>query len=160
METTAKKRTVTEAALAAKEIKQALKKAYPQYKFTVKSSTYSMGDSITVTGTDICPVHAKSIKKFIDVYQGGDFDGMTEIYNYRPSSGKPTVKYVFFNNDKSPEAKAALRELMKRVYRVTDEQLDHSYEHEQTMYRIFSGNHHQEALINEFWGSFHKREVA
>jgi hypothetical protein len=63
----------------AKLIRAALKKAFPGVKFSVRSSTYSMGASIDVGWTDgPC---AKAVEAVTGCYAGANFDGMIDLKN-------------------------------------------------------------------------------
>jgi hypothetical protein len=79
-------------ALAAKAIRADLKKAFPGVKFGVRSETFSMGDSATVSWTDGPAV--ETVKEIADKYQAGDFDGMTDSYNFRENAPDVSVKFV------------------------------------------------------------------
>lgn len=70
-------------ALAASNIKKELSAAFPGIKFSVKSKSYSMGCSVTVSW-ELGPT-SKEVDALIDKYQYGDFDGMTDSFNYRQS---------------------------------------------------------------------------
>lgn len=94
---------------AAKNIRKELKKAFPKTKFTVRTERYSGGDSINVGWTDGPPTEA--VKKISDKYQGGDFDGMIDLYEYRHNEWTEVfgdAKYVFENRKHS-------RELLERA---------------------------------------------
>ena len=96
---------------AASVIKQFVKKNYPNLKVWSKSSVYSGGSSVDV---DVCNSDGSSvdesifenISKWKSILQGGSFDGMYDIYNYREDSpatdnGTPLKyfpSYVFINN--------------------------------------------------------------
>ena len=69
------------AALGSKNLKRELARAFLGVKFSVKSNTYSGGDSIDVHWT-LGPTTAE-VKAVADKYQEGDFDGMDDSYNYR-----------------------------------------------------------------------------
>ncbi len=66
---------------ATKNIRIELKRAFPKVKFSVTSRTFSMGNSIDVEWTD--GPTSKQVDAIIDKYSAGDFDGMTDSYNYR-----------------------------------------------------------------------------
>lgn len=70
------------AAETAKLVREALKECYPGVKFSVRSSTYSMGASIDVCWTD-GPSQAE-IDALVSPYQGADFDGMQDLKTHRP----------------------------------------------------------------------------
>ena len=97
---------------AASIIKQYIKKNYPNLKVWAKSSVYSGGSSVDV---DVCNPDGTSIKdtkiwddisSWKSILQGGSFDGMHDIYNYREDSpttdsGTPMKyfpSYIFINN--------------------------------------------------------------
>lgn len=65
---------------ATKNIRKELKKAFPGIKFSVNSSGYSGGNSIDVRWIDGPTV--KDIQALIGKYEKGNFDGMTDSYNY------------------------------------------------------------------------------
>lgn len=69
--------------LAAKNIKKELATLWPSVKFSVRSKSYSGGDSITVGWTD-GPTSAQ-VDRILNKYEGGSFDGMTDSYTYSRS---------------------------------------------------------------------------
>lgn len=71
---------VSSHALGAKNIKKELAKAFPNIKFSVRSSSYSGGDSIDVHW-DMGPT-SKEVDAIIGKYQEGSFDGMNDLYTY------------------------------------------------------------------------------
>ena len=96
---------------AASVIKQFVKKNYPNLKVWSKSSVYSGGSSVDVDvsnsdGSSVDPSIFENISKWKSILQGGSFDGMYDIYNYREDSpatdnGTPLKyfpSYVFINN--------------------------------------------------------------
>jgi Large polyvalent protein associated domain 29 len=70
-------KTYLSCAETAKLIRVALKKAFPGVKFSVRSSVYSMGASITVGWTD-GPM-TKAVEAVTGAYAGGGFDGMIDM---------------------------------------------------------------------------------
>ena len=64
----------------AKLIRAALKKHFPKTKFSVRSSTYSGGASITVKWTD--GPTAKLVESITSAYSGKGFDGMIDMAYY------------------------------------------------------------------------------
>jgi hypothetical protein len=86
-------RQLSGAALCAKHIKQTLKNLYPNIEFSVKSSTFSMGDRVSVSWYDGMP--EKTIDEIIKKYQYGNFDLMRDIYiNSNMREDIPQAKYV------------------------------------------------------------------
>jgi hypothetical protein len=65
----------------AKLLRAALKSAFPGVAFSVKSKTYSMGASITVSWTD--GPSSPEVTKVCNRFECADFDGMTDCKNYR-----------------------------------------------------------------------------
>jgi hypothetical protein len=72
---------LSEAALAAKNIKVELRRAFPGIKFSVKSSYFSGGSAVDVHWTGEKPT-TKEVEEIISKYEQGNFDGMTDSYNY------------------------------------------------------------------------------
>lgn len=69
---------------AAKNIRIELKAAFPGVKFSVKTSRYSMGNSIDINWTD-GPTNDQ-VSAITCRYEAGSFDGMTDCYNYEHSA--------------------------------------------------------------------------
>jgi len=99
------------AKLVASIIKQFVKKNYPQLKVWGGSDVYSGGSSVRVEvcNQDGSPVESSIFKKISEwkhILQGGSFDGMYDIYNYREDNpctdaGTPMKyfpSYVFIDN--------------------------------------------------------------
>jgi hypothetical protein len=101
------------AALAASNIRAELKRAFPGIKFSVRSKTFSGGDSVDVSWTD-GPTIAQ-VDKIADKYSAGSFDGMTDCYNYSSSAWTSVfgdAKYIHTARSHSVEAmKEAVREV-------------------------------------------------
>ena len=77
-----KTRTTDETcAQTAARVRKALKAQYPGVKFSVRSSTYSGGASITAVFTD-GPAE-RDVWTFLQKFAGADFDGMTDMKSYR-----------------------------------------------------------------------------
>lgn len=86
-------RELTAAAKASKAIKAELKKEFPNVKFSVKSSNFSMGDSVNISWID-GPTSDK-VEAITSKYQYGHFNGMDDIYeNTNDRSDIPQSKYV------------------------------------------------------------------
>lgn len=61
----------------------------------VRSHYFSMGNSVDVTldrDTDREEFH--KFRMWADQFKSGDFDGMTDCYNYRRGVTGPTAKYI------------------------------------------------------------------
>jgi hypothetical protein len=67
-------------AIAAQNIKKELSQNFLGIKFSVKSKSYSGGNSINIDW-ELGPT-TEQVKAFTYKYEAGDFDGMTDCYNY------------------------------------------------------------------------------
>ena len=98
---TKQKSTVAQCAQA---IRNELKLAFPQIKFQVISDSYSGGNSVNVKW-DNGPCN-NDVLKIISKYQYGDFNGMTDMYEYNNTvQGIPQTKYLFTKRYITDEAK-------------------------------------------------------
>jgi hypothetical protein len=80
-------------AQAAKEIKAALKLAFPGIVFNVKSDSFAGGDAVRIKYFD--GVKHDKVSEIVAPYQYGSFDGMNDLYNYDNKNAElPQVKYV------------------------------------------------------------------
>jgi len=68
-------------ALGASNLRKELRAAFPGVKFSVKSESYSMGCSISVSWQD--GPTSKAVNAIADKYQYGTFDGMTDSSGYK-----------------------------------------------------------------------------
>jgi len=109
---------LTGAAACSAAIKAELKNLFPHIRFSVTSSTFSMGDSVDVSWIDA--VSAKEIETIISKYQRGYFDGMQDMYIYSNDSNLPQSKYVRANRRQSEETRAKLIEILTPVYDFCD----------------------------------------
>ena len=89
-----------------KNLRRELKDAFPETKFSVRSRSYSGGDSIDINWTD--GPTTEVVEKISGKYQQGSFNGMEDIYEYSSSNVWPDVfggaKYVMTNRSYSNEA--------------------------------------------------------
>jgi hypothetical protein len=127
LETTAQQknngaRTKSSHALGAANLKTELQREFPGVKFSVKSESYSGGDAIRVRW-DFGPT-TDEVAKFTDKYREGNFDGMTDSYDYNHDNVWPDVfggaKYVTesrcFNEDFYGQVGRALCALQHIAY--------------------------------------------
>ena len=126
-EATGGKRPITRAAEVAQRIRQELKVKFPGVKFQVTCKNYSGGDSVDVNYTDFLP--RKEIEKLFYKYNGGHFDGMNDIYEYKdrelevsPAGLKeiPTTKYLFFNRETSTQVKEDAKTWIRKNFTTDD----------------------------------------
>lgn len=89
---------------AAKNIRAELRQAFPGVRFSVRSERFSGGDSIDVRWAD--GPSSNRVREIVDKYKQGDFDGMTDSYNYSPTNFNKqhgSAKYVQVQRDISAE---------------------------------------------------------
>lgn len=96
-------RQLSSAALAAKAIRKELKEKFPGVKFSVRSSNFSMGNSVDIAYDTVLhgeqdgdgKAPASEVWKVANKYQYGHFDGMTDSYEYsNRHDDLPQAKYV------------------------------------------------------------------
>ena len=84
----------------ARMLRAALKEAFPGVKFSVRSSSYSMGASINISYTD--GPSAEQVKAITGNFEGSYFDGMTDYkgLNYSSINGEEVrfgADFIFVN---------------------------------------------------------------
>jgi hypothetical protein len=131
-------KTTSTHAAAAKAIRAELKKN--GIKASVRSESYSMGNSVNVTiNQDVTPTARKEIEAFCNRFQYGHFDGMTDCYEYSNSNKEiPQVKFVFVRVEYSDEIKQAAADYIANISGIE--------EHEQDRYAFMA--------LNGSWGDF------
>lgn len=105
-------------AQVAKLIRKELKEKYPKIKFVVRSSSFSGGDDVNVDYTNGVP--ADEIRKVINKYQAGSFDGMTDMYNYDYDKTGVTAKYIFVNRHISDDIREKTKKDLALSYDIAD----------------------------------------
>ena len=109
------KRQLTQAAQAAKAIRQHLKKNGIKCKVT--SDNFSMGSSVDVTVYDQLPAAMKEIEAFCEPYEYGTFDAMTDCSGTKNRDfDGPQAKYVHVHNSYSTELQQEAWEYMLARY--------------------------------------------
>lgn len=145
------KRELSTHAAAAKMIRAEMKKR--GIKGRVRSSTFSMGDSVTVTVEDLLPGVVKELEAFVNQFKYGHFDGMTDMYAYsNRREDIPQVKYVTVNAHYSHEMKQEAWEYL-RTWLAGYEDKPESYTEAQrcdydissNVYRVLNGS------LSSFW---------
>lgn len=103
----------TEAAQVAALIKAELKAKFPTVVFSVKSQSYSGGDSVDVryTATKTTP-KLKTIEAICSKFKAGHFNGMEDIYEYTNKGTGPSAKYIFVTPDTASLRVEVLPELL------------------------------------------------
>ena len=127
-------RQVSGVALTAKMIRKELKSVFPGVKFSVRSSQFSMGNSVDISWTD-GPAR-ELVDHYVKKYQSGYFDGMTDCYEYvgvDAALGCDGAKYVQTSRTMS----AALRA------KITDAAASHGWDVEDSRFNpeFFEENH-------------------
>ena len=120
---------------AAAAIKQELKEAFPNIKFSVRSDSFSGGDSVHIAWTD--GPTTRQVEYISGKYQYGHFNGMEDIYeNTNSRDDIPQAKYISEHRQKSEQIQALLPEFQNNF---SDEQ-KHDYRHspDQILYRVWA----------------------
>lgn len=107
-----KDRVYETAAETAKKIRKTLKEAFPGVKFSVRSSTFSMGSSVYVNWTD-GPLQ-QDVDTILNRFKSGSYDGMQDMYistGYE-WEGKTFMgaKYISSSRNLSPERRTLIEE--------------------------------------------------
>ncbi|MBM5783052.1 MAG: hypothetical protein FJ368_06520 [Pelagibacterales bacterium] len=105
----------TTVAKCAELIRKELKENFPQTKFSVKSSNYSMGNSVRVSWTD--GAAENKVEELLTKYQYGGFNGQEDIYentNWRDDISQ--TKYLFCDRKISDEIYLAKFEELKQTW--------------------------------------------
>lgn len=109
-----------EAALAAKQIKQILKKEFPSINFSVTSENYAGGNAVRIHYTDGVPT--EQVDKLVKKFQYGNFDGMNDIYEFsNVREDIPQAKYVQVQRDISPEVKQSMKTKIAKDFGIENE---------------------------------------
>lgn len=105
----------------AKLLRAALKEAFPETKFSVRSKTYSGGASISVEYEN-----GPSVTKADQVanqFAGADFDGMQDLKTYKEAmfNGERVhfgADFVFVNRNLSAETRERIARFLAEIYGV------------------------------------------
>lgn len=89
-------------ALAAKQIRKELKGKFPNTKFSVRSDSFSGGDSVNISWEN-GPTY-DDVQSTVSKYQYGNFNGMEDIYEYTNNRNDiAQVKFVQCHRNFSDE---------------------------------------------------------
>lgn len=102
----------------AKLIRKALKEAFPEVKFSVKSSVYAGGASIRINWSE-GPTKGQ-VEAVGNRFKGADFDAMTDSKSYRGHAmdGQPIsfgADFIFISRETPAEKIEALTSIFERV---------------------------------------------
>lgn len=92
----------TDCTTAAANIRTELRATLPGVKFSVRSSRFSMGDSVDIEWTDGPSV--SEVRAIVGKYQAGSFDGSTDSYDYSLNDfhkAHGSTKFVTLQRDNS-----------------------------------------------------------
>lgn len=131
---------LTGAAACADAIRAELKEKFAGVKFSVKSSTFSMGDSVDISWNDF--LSRDEVEAVVSKYQQGRFNGMEDMYEYsNTNSDLPQSKYVSCHRNISEETKVILLPIAENIYDKLKEgedcRIDRMYNAENFLYQIF-----------------------
>lgn len=121
------------AAECATAIREELKAAFPGVKFTVKSSNFAGGDSVSIHWED--GPTSREVEAITGKYQKGDFNGMEDIYEYKENHSGPGAKYVTESRSMSEATRAACMPDAERIF--SAERFGGCYDVNNFIYRIF-----------------------
>lgn len=120
------KREMSQQAQVAKLCRQFLKSK--GIKCTARSSSFSMGDSVSVDVDNQPPEVMKMINEEFDKYQYGHFDGMTDMYEYSNSRKDiPQTKYLSVSNHYSEDMYQKAWDFLRAKYPANAEGLPEDY---------------------------------
>jgi Large polyvalent protein associated domain 29 len=121
-------------ALAAANIRRELRATFPAHKFTIRSNSYSGGDSIDIKWT-LGPTEHE-VSAITNKYQTGTFNGMIDLYEYDTDRSFTAIhggsKYVFTRRDIDTAIAPIIRDLHARMSNLSD------YEAQTYAYRILA----------------------
>ena len=108
----------------ARILRQVLKRAFPQTKFSIRSSQYSGGASINITWTDGPTV--KQVKRITDKFEGAGFDAMTDYKTSKVLFYKGQETHFGANSifEEHNYSKALLAEALKEVAQHSDGEIN------------------------------------
>lgn len=134
----------TAAAKTAKAIRKELKQAFPNTKFSVRSSNFANGNSVHIEWIDGPTVN--SVNEITNKYQYGEYNGMIDMYEYNNTRDDvPQAKYVQTQRFASKEIYQYLTNWIKKTH--LDENGFNDYDRTRMVYQEFNRLHFPE-LIN------------
>lgn len=144
----------TDAAKVSSEIRKILKIAFPNIKFSVKSSTYSGGDSVRVSWENGPTV--KQVEQYTKDFEYGKFNSMSDIYeNTNTNKNIPQVKYLFLDREMSKNLAAFLRKEIEKKYDFS--KID-EFEREREIYRLSRADFNSTPMSSNLSG-INKRKI-
>ena len=125
-----------DAAQTAKLARQVLKSSFPGVKFSVRSSRYAGGSSVSVSWVD-GPI-AADVDAVVGNFHGSDFDGMQDLKTNRSAQHVDGIGRVEFGNDYIFTRRETSPQLLAMVSAHVDRKYSRSngFDFEGTVYRI------------------------
>lgn len=136
--------------LAAKAIREELKKAFPAVKFSVKSDSFAGGNAVYITWKD--GATGQAVDEIVSKYQYGHFDGMTDCYNYtNVKKDIPQVKYVQTRREVSEEIYKTIFDEAKKTYYGWEllESLDHNCKNLMSNWSVWTARDYIHRIVSK-----------
>ena len=102
----------------AQTIRKELKEKFPGVKFSVRSESFTGGNSIDIYYTNGVP--EDEVRKLVNKYESGHFDGMTDCYNYYSNRDYQTVKFVMVNRNITNDVREKTKIKIAKEYGIED----------------------------------------
>lgn len=110
------KKEKSSTAQTAEAIRKDLKESFPGIKFKVKSSIFSMGDSVHINWFN--GPSTKFVEEIVNKYQYGHFNSMEDMYeNSNSRKDIPQAKYVQTSREETEELKKRFTSICRRFKR-------------------------------------------
>jgi len=109
---------LSDQAEVAKLLRKELKEKFPGIKFNIRSRSFSGGNDVRIDYINGVP--ADEIRKIVNKYEAGSFDGMTDMYNYDYDKTGPTAKYIMVNRNISDDVWEKTKRDLAYSYGIAD----------------------------------------
>lgn len=132
--------TKSSSANCAIAIREELKTNFPNVKFSVKSSNFAGGDSVSITWSD-GPTNDQ-VREITRKYQYGSFNSMEDMYEYTNSRADlPQTKYVQERREISEEVNNVVKEAVRKLFNFSNlSEWEQEREINSYAYKIISKN--------------------
>lgn len=112
------KKMKSEHAEVAQTIRKELKERFPGIKFSIRSECFAGGNSVDIYYTNGVP--EDEVRKLVNKYESGHFDGMTDCYNYYSNRDYPTVKFVMVDRKITEDIRERTKIDIAKKYGIED----------------------------------------
>ena len=109
---------LSDQAEVAKLIRKELKEKYPGIKFMVRSRSFTGDNDVNIDYINGVPTD--EIRKIVNKYEAGSFDGMTDMYNYDYDKTGPTAKYIFANRNITEDIREKAKNKIAKDFGIVD----------------------------------------